>query len=118
MTPPRLPVRACPPERLRPKAEAFNTWAEAHQGQQGDFQDAREAIGMISALMGESVAAMRENDMAPAEYRFVEKVMREARREAESKGGGGPLADEAIVARVRGEVKDLCSRFPMYADRM
>lgn len=88
-------------ERLRPKAEAFNTWAEAHQGQQGDFQDAREAIGMIGALMGESVAAMRENGMAPAEYRFIEKAMREARREAEAKGGVGPLADEAIVALER-----------------
>jgi glycine hydroxymethyltransferase len=27
-------------------------------------------------------------------------------------------ADEAVVARVRGEVKELCARFPMYADRV
>jgi glycine hydroxymethyltransferase len=27
-------------------------------------------------------------------------------------------ADEAVLARVRGEVKELCSHFPMYADRM
>ncbi len=26
-------------------------------------------------------------------------------------------ADEAVLARVRGEVRDLCAHFPMYADR-
>lgn len=85
-------------ERLQPKAQEFNAWAEAHQGQQGDFKDAREAIGMIGGLMGESVAAMRENAMSPAEYRFIERAMGEARKEAEVKGGGGPLADEALAS--------------------
>jgi glycine hydroxymethyltransferase len=27
-------------------------------------------------------------------------------------------ADEQVLARVRGEVKDLCAHFPMYADRV
>jgi glycine hydroxymethyltransferase len=27
-------------------------------------------------------------------------------------------ADEAVLAKVRGDVKDLCKQFPMYEDRI
>jgi len=84
-------------EALKPKADEFNVWAEAHEGKQGDFKDAREAIGLISAVMGQSVAAMRAQKLSPAEYRFLEKAMEAARQEVETKGGGGALANESLA---------------------
>lgn len=84
-------------EALKPKADEFNAWEEAHRGKQGDFKDAREVIGLISAVMGESVAAMRAQKLSPAEYRFIERAMDEAREEVEAKGGGGALASESLA---------------------
>jgi len=96
-TPERLEGWLTIREALKPKADAFNTWAAAHEGQQGDFKDAREAIGMISSLMGDSLAAMRAQKMSPAEYRFLEHAMDAARQEVEAKGGGGALASESLA---------------------
>ena len=96
-TPERLEAWLAVREALKPKADPFNAWAEAHQGQQGDFKDAGEAIRLISGLMGGTVEALRAQKMSPAEYRFLEKAMDAARSECESKGGGGPLASESLA---------------------
>lgn len=84
-------------EALKPEADKFNAWAEAHEGEQGDLKDAQEVMGLLSTLMGTTVQALRGAGMSQAEYRFIAKAMAEAEAQAAGRSSGGPLAEEALA---------------------
>lgn len=84
-------------EAVKPVAAPYEAWFQAHQGQQGDFKDAQEAIGMTAVLMQSSMAALRSQKMSAREFGWIARAVDKARQEAAEKAGS-PVAREMLSA--------------------
>ncbi len=83
-------------EAVKPVAAPYETWFQAHQGQQGDFKDAQKAVGMLAVLMESSMHALQSQKMSAREFGWIDRAVANARREATEKAGT-PVAREMLA---------------------
>jgi hypothetical protein len=113
-------------KEVKPVADSYDEWMQAHQGNQGDFGDAREAITMTADIFRVYGVALESNRMSPREFTWIYNTMKKAYREAASKSGA-PLQREMLLALekaarnpklTRAERSDLDARIQDFRERI
>ncbi len=82
-------------EAVVPAAAPYDAWMRDHQGQKGDFRDAREELELMAALLDASCRALREQKMSAREFGWIRRAVEAAREEAAEKAGS-PVAREML----------------------
>jgi hypothetical protein len=72
--------------KVKPVSEPYEEWFREHQGQSGDFKDAQDGLRMTSSIMSTFVDALTAEKMSPVEFRWIDKAMRQASRDASRAG--------------------------------
>lgn len=94
-------------EAVKPVSAPYEAWFQAHQGKQGDFKDAQEAISMMALLMESSLHALRSQKMSAAEFGWLDRAVEKAKQEAADKAGSPVARDMLATLRSAAEAPGL-----------
>jgi hypothetical protein len=81
-------------EQVAPSVREYEAWMKAHEGEQGDFKEAQEAINLTVKVLEGASGALDRNKMGPVEFNWIGRALEEAAREEAS--GGTPLEREML----------------------
>ena len=80
-------------EKVKPVAEPFSQWIQAHHGQPGGLKEAQEITQQLGGILEASIQALGEQKMGAREFEWMVNTLAQARQEVAEKAGSPTARD-------------------------